>query len=78
MATVEERVEKVVREQLDIGSDRIPREASFINDLGSDSLGLIELKMAFEYEFDMEIPDAEAERLTTVGAVMDYIAARQR
>lgn len=73
MATVEERVRKVIEEQLSVNQDQITREASFIDDLGADSLDTVELVMALEEEFGIEIPDEEAEKITKVGEAVDYI-----
>jgi len=73
MATVEERVRKVVEEQLSVNQDQITKEASFIDDLGADSLDTVELVMALEEEFGIEIPDEEAEKITKVGEAIDYI-----
>ena len=72
---IEERVKKVVEEQLSVNQDQITREASFIDDLGADSLDTVELVMALEEEFGIEIPDEEAEKITKVGEAVDYIAA---
>lgn len=72
---IEERVKKVVEEQLSVSQDQITREASFIDDLGADSLDTVELVMALEEEFGIEIPDEEAEKITKVGEAMDYIDA---
>ena len=72
---IEERVAKVVEEQLSVSQDQITREASFIDDLGADSLDTVELVMALEEEFGIEIPDEEAEKITKVGEAIDYIAA---
>ena len=71
---IEERVKKVVEEQLSVSQDQITREASFIDDLGADSLDTVELVMALEEEFGIEIPDEEAEKITKVGEAVDYIA----
>ena len=68
-----EKVQEKVAEQLGIETDEITLESSFIDDLGADSLDIVELLMALEEEFDIEIPDEEAEKLTTVGDVVDYI-----
>ena len=72
---IEERVKKVVEEQLSVNQDQITRDASFIDDLGADSLDTVELVMALEEEFGIEIPDEEAEKITKVGEAMDYITA---
>ena len=73
MATVEERVRKVIEEQLSVNQDQITKDASFIDDLGADSLDTVELVMALEEEFGIEIPDEEAEKITKVGEAVDYI-----
>lgn len=73
--TIEERVKKVVEEQLSVNLDQITAEASFIDDLGADSLDTVELVMALEEEFGIEIPDEEAEKITKVGEAIEYIAA---
>lgn len=73
--TIEERVKKVVEDQLSVNPDQISREASFIDDLGADSLDTVELVMALEEEFGVEIPDEEAEKITKVGEAIDYIEA---
>jgi acyl carrier protein len=68
-----EKVKKIIVEQLGVEEDDIAMEASFIDDLGADSLDIVELIMALEEEFDLEIPDNEAEKITTVGDAVDYI-----
>jgi len=73
--TVEERVKKVVEDQLSVNQDQINPEASFIDDLGADSLDTVELVMALEEEFSIEIPDEEAEKITKVGEAIEYIKA---
>ncbi|MCX5753805.1 MAG: acyl carrier protein [Candidatus Krumholzibacteria bacterium] len=73
--TIEERVKKVIEEQLSVNQDQITREASFIDDLGADSLDTVELVMALEEEFGIEIPDDEAEKITKVGEAIDYITS---
>ena len=73
MASVEERVTEIVSEQLGVDKDKITRETSFVNDLGADSLDTVELVMALEEEFETEIPDEEAEKITTVQLAIDYI-----
>ena len=71
--TVEDRVKKIIIEQLGVEEDDVTPEASFVEDLGADSLDTVELVMAFEEEFDIEIPDEEAEKILTVGRAIDYI-----
>ena len=73
--TIEERVTKVVEDQLSVNVDQITKEASFIDDLGADSLDTVELVMALEEEFGIEIPDEEAEKITKVGEAVAYIEA---
>lgn len=68
-----EKVKKIIVEQLGVEEDDITMESSFIDDLGADSLDIVELIMAFEEEFDLEIPDSEAEKITTVGDAVEYI-----
>lgn len=68
-----EKVKGIIVEQLGITETSVTMEASFIDDLGADSLDIVELIMALEEEFDTEIPDAEAEKIVTVGDVVDYI-----
>ncbi len=75
MSSVEERVKKIVVEQLGVAEDQVTPEASFVDDLGADSLDTVELVMALEEEFDTEIPDEEAEKITTVQQAIDYITA---
>jgi acyl carrier protein len=72
MSDVEERVKKIVAEQLGVKDD-ITNEASFVDDLGADSLDTVELVMALEEEFECEIPDDEAEKITTVQQAIDYV-----
>ena len=73
MSDIEQRVRKIVSEQLGTDDDKIKNESSFIDDLGADSLDTVELVMALEEEFDTEIPDEEAEKITTVKLAVDYI-----
>ena len=68
-----EKVKGIIVEQLGVAETSVTMEASFIDDLGADSLDIVELVMALEEEFDMEIPDADAEKVVTVGDVVDYI-----
>jgi acyl carrier protein len=75
MSSIEERVKKVVEDQLSVNQDQITPEASFIDDLGADSLDTVELVMALEEEFGVEIPDEEAEKITKVGEAIEYIKA---
>jgi acyl carrier protein len=70
---VESKVTDIVSEQMGVDKSEISRETSFINDLNADSLDTVELVMEFEDEFDMSIPDEEAEKIQTVGAAIDYI-----
>ena len=73
--SIEERVIKIVAEQLGSGEDEITNESSFIDDLGADSLDTVELVMALEEEFDIEIPDDDAEKIATVQAAIDFVSA---
>ena len=75
MSTIEERVKKIVVEQLGVSEDEVKPESSFVDDLGADSLDTVELVMALEEEFDTEIPDEEAEKISTVQTAIDYINA---
>lgn len=68
-----DKVKEIIVEQLGVASDSVTTEASFIDDLGADSLDIVELIMALEEEFDIEIPDSDAEKVVTVGDVVDYI-----
>ena len=73
MSSIEERVKKIVAEQLGVKEDEVSNESSFVEDLGADSLDTVELVMALEEEFETEIPDEEAEKITTVQLAIDYI-----
>ncbi|AFZ59536.1 acyl carrier protein [Anabaena cylindrica FACHB-243] len=73
-ADIFERVKKVIVEQLDADTDKVEPNASFTDDLGADSLDIVELVMALEEEFDIEIPDEAAEKILTVQEVVDYIS----
>jgi acyl carrier protein len=75
MSTTEERVRKLVCEQLGVKEEEVTIEASFVEDLGADSLDTVELVMALEEEFETEIPDEEAEKITTVKEALAYIEA---
>ncbi len=75
MSDIEERVKKVVIEQLGVSAEQVTLEASFVDDLGADSLDTVELVMALEDEFDAEIPDDKAESITRVKDAVDYIKA---
>jgi len=77
-ASVEERVKKIVIEQLGVKEEEVTNEASFVADLGADSLDTVELVMALEEEFETEIPDEEAEKITTIQQAIDYIKVRMK
>ncbi len=74
--SIEPRIKKIIEEQLGVEGDRIKPEASFIDDLGADSLDIVELVMAMEEEFDIEIPDEDAEKLRTVSDVTKYLQSK--
>ncbi len=78
MSTVEERVAIIVVEQLGVKEEEVKPEASFVDELGADSLDTVELVMALEEEFETEIPDEEAEKITTVQSAIDYIKANTK
>ena len=78
MSTIEERVKKIVIEQLGVKEDEVTANSSFVDDLGADSLDTVELVMALEEEFETEIPDEEAEKITTVQQATDYIKAHTK
>ena len=73
MSSVQERVKKIIAEQLSVGEDQVTSEASFVDDLGADSLDTVELVMAREEEFEIDIPDEEAEKIVCVQDAVDYI-----
>ena len=77
MSNIEDRVKKIIIEQLGVKEEEVKSEASFVDDLGADSLDTVELVMALEEEFDTEIPDEEAEKITTVQSAVDYVSANQ-
>jgi acyl carrier protein len=77
MSDIEQRVKKIVAEQLGANEADVKLESSFVNDLGADSLDTVELVMALEEEFECEIPDEEAEKITTVQQAVDYVNAHQ-
>ena len=78
MDTIEQRVKKIVAEQLGVNEAEIKNESSFVDDLGADSLDTVELVMALEDEFDIEIPDEEAEKITNVQHAIDYAKAHHK
>jgi acyl carrier protein len=78
MADVEVKVKKIISEQLGVPEGDVKPEASFVNDLGADSLDTVELVMALEEEFGVEIPDEDAEKIATVGNAIDYIKAKAK
>jgi acyl carrier protein len=75
MSSIEDRVKKIVVEQLGVKDEEVTSAASFVDDLGADSLDTVELVMALEEEFECEIPDEEAEKITTVQQAVDYVNA---
>jgi len=78
MSSIEERVRKIVIDQLGVTEDQVTLEASFVDDLGADSLDTVELVMALEEEFDAEIPDDQAEAITTVKQAVAFIEANDK
>ncbi len=74
MSNIEERVKKIVAEQLGVKEEDVSKNASFVDDLGADSLDTVELVMALEEEFETEIPDEEAEKITTVQLAISYVS----
>jgi acyl carrier protein len=75
--SIEARVKDIIVDQLGVNADQVTTEAKFVEDLGADSLDTVELVMAFEEEFDIEVPDEEAEKLQSVGDVITYITSQQ-
>ena len=75
--SIEEQLREVIARQLDLKPEDVRPESSFIDDLGADSLDIVELIMALEEEFDLQIPDSEAEKIATVGDVIEYIKNNQ-
>ncbi|HHZ05119.1 MULTISPECIES: acyl carrier protein [Acetomicrobium] len=73
---IQEKLKQIVMDRLDVDEDQITMEASFVEDLGADSLDIVELIMGIEEEFDIEIPDEDAEKLTTVGGALEYIKTK--
>ena len=78
MENIEQRVKKIIAEQLGVNEAEIQNDSSFVDDLGADSLDTVELVMALEEEFETEIPDEEAEKITTVQQAVDYIKAHSK
>jgi acyl carrier protein len=78
MASVEDKVKHIIVEQLGVDEDEIKAEASFVNDLGADSLDVVELVMGLEDEFGLEISDRDAEKLSTVAQAIDYIKSHKK
>lgn len=76
--TIEAKVKSIIADQLGVGEDEIKPESSFIEDLGADSLDIVELVMAMEEEFEIEIPDEEAENIKTVGDAVNYINTHKK
>ena len=76
MASIEEKVKKIIVDKLGVGEAEVPSEASFTNDLGADSLDTVELIMEFEKEFDLSIPDEQAEKIQTVGQAISYLESQ--
>lgn len=77
MAALEEKVKQIIVDQLGVDANEVTPEANFIEDLGADSLDTVELVMAFEEEFDIEIPDEDAEKMMTVGQAIEYLKKKK-
>jgi acyl carrier protein len=77
-ATIEQKVKNIIAEQLGVGEDEIKATSSFIEDLGADSLDIVELVMAMEEEFEVEIPDEEAENIKTVQDAVNYVTTHKK
>ncbi|MFH1223618.1 MAG: acyl carrier protein [Pseudomonadota bacterium] len=77
MASLEDRLKGIIVDQLGVEGEKVTANASFINDLGADSLDIVELVMAMEEEFDLEIPDEDAEKIKTVGDASNYLKAKK-
>jgi len=75
--SIEDKVKEIIVEQLSVNPEQVTPEAKFIDDLGADSLDVVELVMAFEEQFSVEVPDEDAEKLTSVGDVIKYIEEKQ-
>jgi acyl carrier protein len=78
MSTTSERVKKIIVDKLGVDESEVTNESSFVNDLGADSLDVVELIMEFEKEFDTSIPDDQAEKIQTVGQAIDYLEANSK
>ena len=78
MSSVEDQVRAIIAEQLGVKTDEIKNDASFVDDLGADSMDTVELVMALEEEFETEIPDDDAEKITTVQNAIDYVTASKK
>ena len=76
MSSIEEQVKSIVAEQLGVKEDEVTNDASFVDDLGADSLAIVELVLAFEEQFEIDIPDEDTEKIRTVGDAVSYITAR--
>jgi acyl carrier protein len=78
MSSIEEQVKSIVAEQLGVKEDEVTNDASFVDDLGADSLDTVELVMALEEEFETEIPDEDADKITTVQQAIDFVNSRNK